>query len=371
VKVLIVSGIWPPDVGGPASHAPEVAAGLAERGHAVEVVTTASAPPAAEPYRVRYVSRSVPPGARHAAVSVLVARAARSADVVYATSMLGRTAVGTAIAHAPLVMKIAGDPAYERSLRRGWYVGTLADFQHAQLGPPAAVLRRWRTLAAARPAQLVCPSAFLRDIVLSWGPEPDRVAVVPNAAPQLPELPSRAEARARFGADGPTLAFAGRLTAAKALDVAFDALAQIDRVTLLVAGDGEERVRLAARAPANVRLLGSLDRRGVLELFRAADAALLSSAWENFPHALVEALAVGTPVLATSVGGIPEIVVDGENGLLVPAGDAGALADAVRRLFADADLRARLTAAAAPSVERFAPARTVEQLEAILQKAAR
>jgi glycosyltransferase involved in cell wall biosynthesis len=371
VKVLIVSGIWPPDVGGPASHAPEVAAGLTARGHAVEVVTTASAPPGPEPYRVRYVSRSLPPGARHVAVSALVARAARNADVVYATSMLGRTTVGTAFARTPLVMKIAGDPAYERSLRRGWYVGTLADFQHAQLGPQAAALRRWRTLAAARPAQLVCPSAFLREIVLSWGVAPERVSVVANAAPPLPKLPSREEARERFGADGPTLAFAGRLTAAKALDVAFDAVAQADGVTLLVAGDGEERARLAARAPANVRLLGSLDRRRVLELFRAADAALLSSAWENFPHALVEALAVGTPVLATSVGGIPEIVADEENGLLVPAGDADALAGAIRRFFADGDLRVRLTAAAAPSAERFAPERTVEQLEAILRKAAR
>ena len=371
MNVLIVSGIWPPDVGGPASHAPEIAAGLTARGHTVEVVTTASSPPAAAAYRMRYVSRSLPPGARHAAVSALVARAARNADVVYATSMLGRTTVGTAIAHVPLVMKIAGDPAYERSLRHGWYAGTLADFQHARLRPPAAALRRWRTLAATRPAELVCPSAFLREIVLSWGAAPDRVTVVPNAAPPLPRLPTREEARAQFGVDGSTLAFAGRLTRAKALDVAFDALARVEDVTLLVAGDGEERARLAARAPANVRLLGSLDRSRVLELFRAADAALLSSAWENFPHALVEALAVGTPVLATQVGGIPEIVVDGENGLLVPAGDAGALAAAIRRFFEDDDLRARLGAAAAPSVARFAPERIVVQLEAILQRAAR
>jgi glycosyltransferase involved in cell wall biosynthesis len=334
-------------------------------------VTTALAPPADEAYRVRYVSRSLPPGARHAAVSVLVAEAARAADVVYAASMLGRTTLGAALARTPMVMKISGDPAYERSLRRGWYAGTLGDFQRARLGAPAAALRRSRTLAARRPAQLVCPSAFLRDIVLSWGVPPERVSVVPNPAPPVPDLPSKEVARSRFGVDGPALAFAGRLTAAKALDVAFDALARVGEVTLLVAGDGEERARLAARAPANVRLLGPLERRGVLELFRAADAALLSSAWENFPHVLLEALAVGTPVLATNVGGIPEIVVDDENGLLVRAGDADALAAAIRRFFADDDLRARLAAAAAPSAARFAPERTVEQLEAILRRAAR
>src|SRR5207247_1003865 len=66
VKVLIVSGIWPPDVGGPASHAPEVASFLGTRGHDVEVVTTADSAPAPEEYPVRWVRRSLPPGVRHA-----------------------------------------------------------------------------------------------------------------------------------------------------------------------------------------------------------------------------------------------------------------------------------------------------------------
>src|SRR5207302_1515453 len=82
------------------------------------------------------------------------------------------------------------------------------------------------------------------------------------------------------------------------------------------------------------------------ELLAAGDASLLSSSWENFPHAVVEGLAAGTPVIATDVGGVPEIVTDGVNGLLVPMQDVPALAAAIRRFFADAELRARLTAAA-------------------------
>ena len=119
------------------------------------------------------------------------------------------------------------------------------------------------------------------------------------------------------------------------------------------------------------RRLGALPRERVLELFAAADAAVLSSAWENFPHTLVEALAVGTPVIATSVGGVPEIVTDGENGLLVPSGDPGALAAAVRRYFADDALRARFRAAAARSVERFSPEHVLDTLESVLERVAR
>ena len=86
-------------------------------------------------------------------------------------------------------------------------------------------------------------------------------------------------------------------------------------------------VRREARGRAldgRVQFIGPLDRDGVLALFRAADASLLSSTWENFPHTVVEALAVGTPVVATAVGGVPELVRDGENGLLVSVGDVDA-----------------------------------------------
>jgi glycosyltransferase involved in cell wall biosynthesis len=109
----------------------------------------------------------------------------------------------------------------------------------------------------------------------------------------------------------------------------------------------------------------------VLELFRAADGALLSSEWENFPHTVVEALAVGTPVVATAVGGVPEVVRAGENGLLVPSGDAVALAEAIRRYFADDGLRARLAEAARPSVEPYAPDRLLARVEDALLHASR
>ena len=95
-------------------------------------------------------------------------------------------------------------------------------------------------------------------------------------------------------------------------------------VGLAVLGDGPERA--GARAPGGRAAASTAEfassaaaaRDDVLRLFRAADAALLPSAWENFPHTVVEALAVGTPVIATAVGGVPEVVRDGENGLLVP-----------------------------------------------------
>ena len=176
--------------------------------------------------------------------------------------------------------------------------------------------------------------------------------------------------------EGPTLAFAGRLTAQKSLGTALGALARVEGVQLFVAGEGDERERLERQVHeldlgGRVRFLGAQPRARVLELFAAADAALLSSSWENFPHSVVEALAVGTPVIATAAGGVGEVVRDGDNGLLVAPDDAPALADAIERYFADEELRARLRAAAAPSVVKYAPDRVFDRLEQKLLEATR
>ena len=375
MRVLVVSGIWPPDVGGPASHAPDVAAFLRSRGHVVEVVTTASASPAPQPYPVRWVSRSLPKGAVHVRAGLEVARRARAADVVYTTGMFGRSAAGATLARRPYVVKLTADPAFERARRRGMVAGNVDEFQRVGGDVALRVLRLARDAELRRAAHVFTPSAYLRELAVSWGVPPDRVSVLPNPAPALPELAPREELRASFGLAGPSLAFAGRLTAQKSLGVALAAVAANEGVTLLVAGDGDERAALERRSAelgleGRVRFLGPQPRERVVELFRAADASILSSSWENFPHTVVEALAVGTPVLATAAGGVAEVVRDGENGLLVPIDDAEALAAAVGRYFADAELRERLRAAAAPSVEEYAPERVFARLEDELARAA-
>ena len=363
MRILIVSGIWPPDVGGPASHAPEAAAWLRDHGHSVEAVVTADAEPPPAAYPVRWVARSLPPGLRHGRALALVAARARHADVVYSTGMFGRSSLGALLARTPIVLKITSDPAFERARRRGLVSGEVTDFQGGGGGPVAATLRRLRDAGIGRASHVVCPSAFMRDLVVSWGVAAERVDVLHNPAPRAQD------ASAVDVGTHPVLAFAGRLTAQKDLGVALSAIRELDGVRLIVAGDGPERARLEADASDAVSFLGPLPRAEVLGLLQGVDAAILTSAWENFPHGVVEALAVGTPVIATRTGGVAEIVRDGVNGLLVERGDPHAFAGAVRRFFADDDLRARLRAAAKPSVAAFDPDVVYGRLEAILRAA--
>ena len=376
MKVLIVSGIWPPDVGGPASHAPDVADFLRARGHEVEVVTTADAPPPARPYQVRAVPRRHRPGIRHYRGAALVHHRARAADVVYTTGMFGRSALGATVARTPYVVKLTADPAFERSRRRGFVEGDVDDFQGGRGGAAVALLRFARDLELRHAAHVFTPSSYLRELALAWGVRPDKVSVLPNPAPRIPPLPDRDELRRAFGLNGATLAFAGRLTTQKSLGHALEAVAAAPGVELVIAGEGPDRGPLEKRARAlgiadRVRFLGAQPRERIVELFRAADATILSSSWENFPHTVVEALAVGTPVLAMEAGGVAEVVHDGVNGLLVAPGDTAALSEAVRRYFQEDGLRQQLRTAAAGSVAAYAPDRVFGELEATLERVAR
>ena len=371
MRVLVVSGIWPPDVGGPASHAPDVAAFLRERGHGVDVVVTADRAPAAQAYPVHWVRRSLPKGVLHVRTGLEIARRAARADVVYTTGMFGRSAAGAQLARRPYVIKLTADPAFERARRRGIVGGNVDEFQADAGGAAVRVLRVARDAELRHAAHVFTPSAYLRELAVSWGVDPARVSVLPNPAPSLPELRPCDELRESFGLHGPSLAFAGRLTAQKSLRVALEAVAAVDGVELLIAGEGDERPALERDIAelglgGRVRLLGAQPRARVVELFAAADASILSSSWENFPHTVVEALAAGTPVLATATGGVAEVVHDGENGLLVPVGDAVALAGAIERFFGDAELRERLRGAAAASVAAYAPERVFGELEQTL-----
>jgi len=289
--------------------------------------------------------------------------------------MIRRAAIGSRLGGRPLVVKLVSDEVFERAARESRYSGTLDEFQRVRGGARLRILRATRNGALRSARHVFCPSAYLRDVALRWGLDPERVSVLANPAPEVPPMPPREELRAELGLDGNALVFAGRLGPQKAVGVLLQALVDVPGVTLAIAGDGPERAALEARARelelgGRVSFSGAVPRDEVLRLFRAADASVLPSAWENFPHTIVEALAVGCPVIATAVGGIPEVVRDGENGLLVAPGDPAALGTAIARFFADAQLRAKLSAAAPGSVAGYTERAVFERIEAELERAA-
>jgi glycosyltransferase involved in cell wall biosynthesis len=168
----------------------------------------------------------------------------------------------------------------------------------------------------------------------------------------LPTQPSdRTAMRARLRlADQPIAIMVAAMEPVKRHRVVLDAIARVRgrgaRVTLLLVGDGPERSAVEARAaelglgPDVVRFLGY--RTDVGDLLGASDILVLPSASEGLPMCILEAMAHGLPVVASAVGGIPELVQHGRTGLLVPPDDAAALSDALQRLLVDPGARRAL-----------------------------
>ena len=173
-----------------------------------------------------------------------------------------------------------------------------------------------------------------------------RVEMVPNGvqapAPLTPER--RAEVRAALPIprrDAVVVLFVGRLAAQKNIPLLFEALARFDAATrpvLLLAGSGPLRAELEAKA-AELGLAGDAvfigDRSDIGDVMQATDLVVLPSHDEGMSNVVLEAMAAGCAVLASDVGGNPEVIVDGESGLLFAAGDADALTGRLRALVAD------------------------------------
>jgi glycosyltransferase involved in cell wall biosynthesis len=190
-----------------------------------------------------------------------------------------------------------------------------------------------RALRAYGPVQrFIAPSRFLADQLRRGGVYPDRVRQLNNPI-------DTASVAVRAGA-GDGFVSIGRLAPEKGVDTAIRAVGLVEGATLTVAGDGPERLALedlAARvAPGRVTFTGQLDAPAVAALNRSARAAVAVARWhENMPLSALETMGAAVPLVVSGLGGLPELVTDGENGLVVPHDDPRALAAALQVLLDD------------------------------------
>jgi len=252
-----------------------------------------------------------------------------------------------------------------------------ADVPDSQKGRYGAVYPLVKPLARRvwrQADRVLAVSGTLRDLALKTWPE-GAIDVVPNGVdverfqPPVEGRPARADGTVRLVA-------AARLFEVKGLHILIDALAKLPddlcgriRLELCGAGPYESELRRRVRAAGlenQMTFAGLVAYDDIPGKLHGADVFVLPSLQEGLPLSLLEAMASGLPVAASTVGGIPDVVQDGVNGLLAPAGDAWALADVLAQLAGDADLRSRLGAAACRDALPWSWAAVWERYEALL-----
>ena len=317
LRVLLVLAT---STGGVGQHVRSLSAGLAGRGAVVVVAGPRSTQQAfGFPHFEEVELGSRPSPLRDLRAGKALLRLAAGADVVHAHGLRAGAVAVLGCRSRPVVVT--------------WHNAQLAT------GPAALLGHGLERLAARGAAVTLAASADLAATARARGGRDVRLA--PVAAPALPvPRADRHDLRRALGAeDRPLLVAVGRLHPQKAYDVLLSALPALGDVVLAVAGDGPLRDQLeAASVGLPVRWLGV--RSDVADLYAAADVVVTPSRWEARSLTVQEAMRLGRPVVATAVGGLPDLVDDGA--LLVPSGDPDALAAALRALLDDPQRAAAL-----------------------------
>jgi glycosyltransferase involved in cell wall biosynthesis len=274
---------------------------------------------------------------------------------------------------APTTLARAGLKAARRLIAQGWDFdlidahyyypdGVAATLIGKALGKPVVITARGTDInlipqydkprrlilqAAHDAAASITVCAALKDAIVGLGATAEKITVLRNGVDlELFRPEDRAQARAAFGMQSEfALASVGHLIERKGHHLVIEALPQLSDAVLYIAGAGEEETRLRQLADrlgvaGRVRFLGAMPQARLRTLYNAADALVLASSREGWANVLLEAMACGTPVVASNVWGTPEVVASPAAGVLMPTRDAAGIAQAVTALRAQLPQRA-------------------------------
>jgi glycosyltransferase involved in cell wall biosynthesis len=376
-RVVLVSNTYPPVLGGSESEAQRVSAALIRRGHSIVVVCAAEEPmprkarwvdPFGVPVRIVGVGWPAPLRSYifAAGVAWMLFRERNRYDLVYFLMQGLHLASGLPMARLlrkPVVMKISGSGLIQ-AMTASW-LGRLE----------LKWLRRWAKRVMILNDGMVAEAlaAGLSQEQLLWMPNPTEVEEFRPL-----EDDARRRLREQRGLRGVTTVFAGRLAPEKELASLIGAFARAilgqPDAELILIGDGPCRSELMAKAralgiEAHVRFTGRATAEQVREWLQASDVFALVSSLEGFPLSLAEAMSVGLPVVVSDIPGNRQLVNQDVHGFLAPVKDEEALAACLRRLFADASLRARMGREARRRiVENYSTDHVAQRYESLLEE---
>jgi glycosyltransferase involved in cell wall biosynthesis len=332
MKILIATGLYPPQSGGPATYSKLLNDELPKRGVGVIVLPFSSV-------------RLVPKIFRHALYFFKCFKNAIETEIVYA---LDPVSVGLPASLAALllrkkfILRVAGDYAWEQGRQRFGVTDELDAFQNKKYGWQVELLRMVQKFVAHRAKTIIVPSEYMRLLVSKWISNPQKVETIHSSVhiPPAYELPQ----------DRPE----GFLIVTIARRVPWKGIEALERV-------------IARESSWTFKLLDDLPHKEAMGWVKTADVFALNSTYEGLSHALIEAMSLGTPIVATNAGGNPELIANGSEGLIIPPKDDVALYTALKEIEEHPDeARARAERAKERS-KQFSIAVTFEQLVHLLK----
>ena len=376
MKILICTGIYPPDIGGPATYSKLLFDELPKRGVEIDVLSFSE-------------FRHLPKIIRHFFYFFKALRMGKKADVFFAQDpvSVGLPAMmASKILGKKFVLKLVGDYAWEQfqAKKNNAKFITPEEFQDKKFDLKTETRRRIQIYVAKSAKRVIVPSNYLKNIVLKWGVVEEKIKVIYNAF-DLPTLSAgrsileetKEELRKKLGLSGTVLISAGRLVVWKGFDVLIEVMPEILKAVpdakLYIIGSGPETANYKnqianSKLEDKVFMIGQVSRDDMLKYLNAGDVFVLNTGYEGFSHFLLEAMAMGIPIITTSVGGNTELIENGKDGILIDYNDKEELKKKIIEIAGNEALKNELTKNAKQMVIKFSKEKMLEETVKILKK---
>jgi glycosyltransferase involved in cell wall biosynthesis/putative flippase GtrA len=382
IKILIATGIFPPDIGGPAFMIEALANSLLANGILIDILTYADQGQTVEKkinkngllkiYRINRSRKAL----SHLIYFFWMLFLSFRADMIYVTDIysVGYFAyLMKKIFKKKYIVRFAGDAAWEAAVANNWTDDYIVDFQKKKYDAKIEKLKARRKKIMVSADRVIAVSYFLAEIAGMIGVQDKNIKMIYNSVDFLDEKEINPEnvkkIKEQFGQNAKIIITSCRLTRWKGVDGIIKAmpyiLKAIGQVNFLVLGDGSEMdnlKRLAAeyKVAGNVFFLGRIDNNKVQDYIKAADLFILNTNYEGLSHALLGAMKAGTAIISSRAGGNVEVIEDGIDGLLFDYNDDKALAESATKVLASKEFADSLVDNANKKLEKFKWDNTVD-----------
>ena len=320
MNILITVGIFPPDIGGPASFVPKISNFLVENGHNVKIICLSEVgnnhiEDNLDVIRIRR-SNSLP--IRWLKTIYQIVKNGRNSDLIFVNGLGVESAIAALMLKKKLIRKIVGDPVWERAYNQKKTSESFDEFQnnkHSFLIEVQKLLRNWSVNSAE---VVITPSDHLKNFVSELGFNNEILKI--NNGVDITDIKRTNVHKADIN-----LLIISRLVIQKNINIVIEAMELLDNknVKLSIIGEGGEFNKLEGvihelNLQNRVQLLGKIDNNKISQFLLTADIFIQASDYEGLPHSVLEAINYEIPILSTEVGGCKDLLNDGERGFIIP-----------------------------------------------------
>lgn len=320
MRVLVTVGIFPPDIGGPATFVPKIAKYFQdELNYEIEILTLSDNKNSNinDDFSVKRIDRNLPIIYRWLKTIFTIYKLGKNKDLIFVNGLGTETTIANIFLKKKIIRKIVGDPVWERAYSKAKISESFDEFQVKNYGFSISLQKKVRSFSIKKSDIVVTPSKHLKNFILNLGFK-NKIEIINNGV-FIPE-----ENTNIFTNDQINITIVSRLVSHKNIKKIIRAISDLNDplVYLNIIGDGPElnqlqKISLESNNKDNIIFHGKLNRDDINHIFLKSDIYIQASNYEGLPHSLLEAMSYGIPVLCTPVGECKEILGNEDRGYIL------------------------------------------------------